>query len=40
LKEDFPIEYDDLGVYQNIRKSGLYAIETRPSLMLYNDEKI
>jgi hypothetical protein len=30
LNEDFPLEDDNLGVYQNIRKSGLYVITTRP----------
>jgi len=40
LKEDFPLEEDNLGVYRNIRKSGLYAIVSRPSLRPYNDENI
>jgi hypothetical protein len=39
VKEDFMLEDDDLNVYQNIKKSGLYVVAARPTLMQYNNAK-
>jgi hypothetical protein len=35
--EDFPMEDEDLAVYQNIKKSGIYAFVAWPMLFPYND---
>jgi hypothetical protein len=37
INEDFPKDDEDLVVYQNIKKSELYAIATRLDIMPYND---
>jgi hypothetical protein len=37
INEDFPKDDEDLVVYQNIKKSELYVIATRPDIMPYND---
>jgi hypothetical protein len=39
VKEYFLPEDKDLNVYQNIQESVLYAIESRPALLSYNDAK-
>jgi len=39
VKEDFLLEDNDLNVYQNTRKSDLYSITSRSTLMQYNDAK-
>jgi hypothetical protein len=37
VNEGFPMEYEDLIVYQNIKKSGIYDFAVSPMLFPYND---
>jgi hypothetical protein len=37
VKEDFPRDDEDMVIYQSIKKSGLYIVATRPTILPYND---